>query len=164
MSAEPTTHNMILTRVLDAPVEQVWRAWSDSEYVMRWWGPSGFTAPLARMDFREGGTSLVCMRAPVEYGGQDMYNTWTYTRIVPMERLEYTLRFADKTGSKITPAEAGIPPGVPDGVPHVITFRPLSDQQTEITVTEFGYESEEAANLSRMGMEQCLDKMAASLK
>ncbi len=163
MNAEPMTHNMVLTRVFDAPVEQVWQAWSDSERVMQWWGPTGFTAPLVKMDFREGGTSLVCMRAPAEYGGQDFYNTWTYQTITPMERIEFIQHFAEQTGRAITPAEAGIPPGVPDEVRHIIAFKALDADRTEMTVTEFGYASEEAAHLSRMGMEQCLDKMAASL-
>jgi len=80
------TKNMVLTRTFDAPLEKVWQAWSDAELVKQWWGPQGFTCPVADMDFREGGTSLVCMRAPAEYGGQDMYNTWTYTKIMPMQR------------------------------------------------------------------------------
>ena len=80
--------DVVLTRVFDAPLEEVWRAWLDPAYVRQWWGPSGFTCPLAEMDFREGGTSLVCMRAPQEYGGQELYNTWTYTRILPYKRIE----------------------------------------------------------------------------
>ena len=68
---------------------------------MQWWGPEGFTCPVAKMDFREGGTSLVCMRAPKEFGGQDMYNTWSYRKIVPLERIEYILNFTDKDGEKI---------------------------------------------------------------
>ncbi len=67
--------DLIVTRVFDAPVELVWKAWTDPEYVMRWWGPDHFTSPSAKIDFREGGTSLVCMRAPEEFGGQDMYST-----------------------------------------------------------------------------------------
>jgi hypothetical protein len=47
--------DMVLTRVFDASVEQVWKAWSESEQVMRWWGPTGFTCPLAKMNFHEGG-------------------------------------------------------------------------------------------------------------
>ena len=39
------------------------------------WGPNGFTSPCAEIDFREGGISLVCMRAPEEMGGQDLYST-----------------------------------------------------------------------------------------
>jgi hypothetical protein len=37
------------------------------------------------------------MRAPQEFGGQDMYTTWSYQKIVPMERIEYILNFSDKT-------------------------------------------------------------------
>ncbi len=161
MSAEPMKHDMVITHVFDASVEQVWKAWSDSEQVMRWWGPTGFTAPLARMDFREGGTSLVCMRAPKEFGGQDLYNTWTYRKIVPMQLIEFIQNFADKDGNKVTPVTVGLPPEIPFDVRHVITFKPLGDKLTEITVTEFGYPSEQIVEVSRAGMEQCLDKMAA---
>ena len=53
--------DLVVTRVFDAPVEAVWKAWTDAEQVKKWWGPDGFTAPVAKLDFREGGTSLVCM-------------------------------------------------------------------------------------------------------
>jgi hypothetical protein len=46
---------------------------------------------------------------------------------------------------------------------HVITFKPAGDSQTELTVTEHGYPSAQIVEISRSGMEQCLDKMAASL-
>jgi uncharacterized protein YndB with AHSA1/START domain len=82
--------DLVFTRVFDTPVERVWKAWSDPEDVKRWWGPKGFTCPVARLDFREGGKSLVCMQAPKEFhGGQDMYSTWTYTKIVPMQKIEW---------------------------------------------------------------------------
>jgi uncharacterized protein YndB with AHSA1/START domain len=126
---------------------------------MRWWGPTGFTSPLAKLDVREGGTSLVCMRAPAEYGGQDMYNTWTYRAVVPPERLEFELRFTDADGAPLD--KASIPPGVPSEVPHVVTLRPLEGGRTELAVQEFGYATAEARDISRAGLEQCLDKMAA---
>jgi hypothetical protein len=46
-------------------------------------------------------------------------------------------------------------------VPHVVLFEAAGDDTTEMTVTEYGYTTEEARDLSRSGMEQCLDKMAA---
>jgi uncharacterized protein YndB with AHSA1/START domain len=55
----------------------------------------------------------------------------------------------------------GMPPGVPYDVPHVITFEAAGEGRTEMTVTEHGYTTEQARDLSRAGMEQCLDKMAA---
>ena len=159
-----TTKSMTLTRTFDAPVADVWKHWSDSEKVMKWWGPKGFTSPLAKMDFREGGVSLVCMRAPKEFGGFDMYNTWTYKKIVPHERIEFTLNFTDKDGNKLDPAQMGLPPGIPKEVPHVITFRAVSDNKTEMTVVESGYTTDQAVETSKAGLEECLDKMAQSLK
>lgn len=160
--SDSTTHtrDMVLTRVFDAPIERVWRAWTEPEQVMQWWGPEGFTAPVADMDVREGGTSLVCMRSP---GFGDLYNTWTYHKIVPMERLEFIQRFADKDGKQINPADVDLPPEIPREVPHVVTFRALSDNRTQMTVTEYGYPSDQIVEMSRAGMAQVLDKMAASL-
>jgi len=155
------TFDVTITRIFDAPVEKVWKAWSDPEYVMRWWGPTGFTSPSAEMDFRVGGSSLVCMRAPAEYGSQDMFHTWTYTRIDPHERIEFVSKFADKDGAHLDPAAMGRPSGVPYDVPHVVTFEAAGDGGTQMTITEYGYTTEQARDLSRAGMEQCLDKMAA---
>ena len=43
---------MVITRVFDAPRALVWKAWTDPQYVMQWWGPKGFTAPFfARLIF-----------------------------------------------------------------------------------------------------------------
>ena len=162
--ANSTTRNMTLTRTFDAPVAEVWKQWSESENVMSWWGPKGFTSPLAKIDFREGGVSLVCMRAPKEFGGFDMYNTWSYKKIVAHERIEFVLNFADKDGNKLDPASIGLPAGIPQDVPHVITFKSLGDKKTEMTVTESGYTTDQAVATSKAGMEECLDKMAANLK
>ena len=156
----PGEKSMVVTRVFDAPVEQVWHAWTDRERVMRWWGPTGFTSPLARMDVREGGTSLVCMRSPE---GHDLYNTWTYREVVPPRRLEFVQRFSDEDGNTLDPAALGLPPGIPREVPHVVTFEAAGEGKTELTVTEYGYTSDKVVEVSRAGMEQCLDKMAASI-
>ena len=157
----PQTFDVVVTRVFDATVEEVWKAWSDPAYVTRWWGPTGFTSPSAEMDFRVAGASLVCMRTPAANGGQDMYHTWTYTRIDPLVRIEFVSNFADKEGRHLDPGAMGMPPGVPHDVPNVIVFKAADGGRTEMTVTEHGYTTEEARDLSRAGMEQCLDKMAA---
>ena len=158
-SRGPVTYDVVVTRVLDAPVEEAWTAWTEPERVMRWWGPTGFSSPRAELDVRVGGTSLVCMRAPAEHGGQDLYNTWTYRAVVPPERLEFELDFTDADRA-LLPAES-IPPGVPRAVRHEVTLRPVADGRTELTVREFGYRSTEARDVSRAGLEQCLDKMVA---
>jgi uncharacterized protein YndB with AHSA1/START domain len=155
----PDTYDVISIREFAVPVADVWRAWHDPEYVTQWWGPAGFTSPRADLDFRVGGTSLVCMRAPAEFGGQDMYNTWTYRRIEPTSLIEFDLAFTDATGAGVEP-----PPGVPPQVRHVVTFTPLPGGRTSMTVTEYGYAEEQVRDQSKAGLEQCLDKMAALLE
>jgi uncharacterized protein YndB with AHSA1/START domain len=112
------------------------------------------------MDFREGGTSLVCMRAPKEFGGQDLYNTWTYKRIVPMQQIEFIQNFADKDGNKTDPALHGLPPDAPPEVRNLVTFKAVGGDKTEMTVTEFDWTVGPIMELSKTGLEQCLDKMA----
>lgn len=161
-----TTNNikkkdLAVTRVFNAPVELVWNAWTDPEKVMRWWGPDGFTSPFARIDFREGGMSLVCMRSP---DGRDFYNTWEYRKIVPMELIEFIQNFADKDGGKVDPVAYGLPLDFPRDVRSTVTFKVVSGNKTEMTVTEYGYTVDRYLDLSKAGLEQCLDKMAESLK
>jgi uncharacterized protein YndB with AHSA1/START domain len=130
---------------------------------MKWWGPEGFSSPVARMDFREGGVSLVCMRAPQEFGGQDMYNTWAYRKIVPLQSIEFVLDWADEQGNRISPADIGLPADMPRDVEQKVTFKGR-DGKTELTITEhYNAISDQHFELSRLGLEQCLDKMGASL-
>lgn len=63
-----------VTRIFNASIEEVWKVWTESEYIKQWWGPDEFICPFAKIDFKEGGTSLVCMQAPKEFGGQTHYN------------------------------------------------------------------------------------------
>jgi hypothetical protein len=60
---ENEAHDVIVTRKFDAPRERIWRAWSDPDEVMKWWGPQGFTSPMCRMgSARETPRSCACVR------------------------------------------------------------------------------------------------------
>lgn len=157
-------HDLVITRTFDVPVEQVWKAWTEPQQVMKWWGPTGFTCPLAKLDVRQGGTSLVCMRAPKEFGGQDMYSTWHYKDVVPNQRIEYIHNLADKDGKPIDPATLNLPSDFPQNQRHVVVFKAVSDNKTELTITEYEWPVGQMMEMSKMGMNQCLDKMAAAMK
>jgi uncharacterized protein YndB with AHSA1/START domain len=155
--------DLVVTRVFNAPVEMVWKAWTDPALVMRWWGPAYFTSPSAQIDFREGATSLVCMRAPKEFGGgQDMYSTWAYEKIVPLQRIEFIQNLADKDGNRIEPEMIGMPPDFPPFIRTVVTFKPLGDK-TEMTITEYGVPGPDTqiGKYAELGLNQSMDKMAA---
>ncbi|PWK14499.1 activator of Hsp90 ATPase-like protein [Tumebacillus permanentifrigoris] len=94
-----------------------------------------------------------------EYG--DFYSIWEYREIVPLERIEYIHNTADEDGNKMDPAALGMPEDFSQDQCHTVTFKDLGDNKTEMTVTEYGWTEGEMMKLSQMGLEQCLDKMAA---
>ncbi len=163
-SAVAQKEDLVVTRIIDAPVELVWKAWTEPERVMRWWGPKYYTSPSCKIDLREGGKFLFCMRAPKEQGGQDMYNTGVYLKIVPMERLEFTMSLSDKDGNKIDPAQVGMPPDFPKELRTVIVFKPIRSDMTELTITEYDWPVGTMFVYSLAGMQQSIDKLAESLK
>ena len=88
---ENETERMAVTRVFDAPRALVWKAWTDPDYVVQWWGPKGFTAPVCRIDLRVGGKFLCCMRAP---DGKEFWNSGEYHEIVPHEKIVSSMYFS----------------------------------------------------------------------
>ena len=147
-----------MTRVLHAPRELVWKAWSEPALVRRWWGPDKFECRIASIEFREGGTSLVSM-ASRELSFPEQYSTWLYTKIVPMERIEFIHNLADKDGNRISPSSIGMPADFPQDVRHIVTFEDAGNGGTRITVTERDWPEGEMMKLSRRGLEECLIKM-----
>jgi uncharacterized protein YndB with AHSA1/START domain len=86
--SEPLEARQILIdRILDAPRERVWQAWTDPTQVIHWWGPRGFTTTIERMDVRPGGVWKYVMHGP---DGTDYPNQCTFIEVVPPERLVFT--------------------------------------------------------------------------
>jgi len=148
---------MVVTRIFDAPREIVWQAWTDPKYVMLWWGPKGFTSPVCKMDFRVGGKSLFCMKAP---DGQEFWNAVEYKEIVPPEKIVSLMYFADSKGNMIDPAQLGIEHEAIDGAYDVTLFEDLGDGRTKLTF--IGNEPMESAKESGQmeGWNQILEKVA----
>ncbi|MGW4929160.1 SRPBCC family protein [Agromyces sp. NPDC004153] len=157
-----STYDVHVVREFQAPIDRVWDAWTRPEDLREWWGPTGFTCPRAEADVRVGGRILVTMRAPDEWGGFEQHSTWVIVELDAPRLLRYVFRFADAEGNAITPAEAGIPAaGVPDRGEHEVRLAGAADGPTRLEMTEHGYTTTEARDLSQGGLEQCLDKMAA---
>ena len=155
--------DLVVTRVFDAPVEQVWRALTEPEQVKRWWGPAGFTVPVVEMDLREGGSALVSMQAPAEMGGRHPVQ---HLGVYPdrPERAAGVYPSVHGPGPPgARPPGLGIPASVPDEVLHVIALKDLGGR-TRMIYAECGYTTKEARETSRAGLEQVLDKLAGVLK
>ena len=149
---------MVITRVFDAPRALVWEAWTNPKYVMQWWGPKGFTAPVCKIDFRVGGKFLCCMRSP---DGQEGWNGGEYHEIVPHEKIVYSLYFADSNGNKVDPAQYGMEHEAIDGARDMVIFEDFGNGQTKLTM--IGNETmEEAKNSGQLdGWNEIFEKVAA---
>lgn len=83
---------LVLTRLIDAPREMLYRCWTEPALLKQWFAPKPYATPLAEMDVRPGGSSLIVMRGP---DGQDMANRGVYLDVVPNERLVLTDAFTE---------------------------------------------------------------------
>jgi len=92
---EPSTEEFVITRIFDAPRELVWKAWTERDRLMQWFGPKGFTMSAAKMDFRPGGVFHYCLRSP---DGKEMWGKFVYREIVAPERIVLVNSFSDESG------------------------------------------------------------------
>jgi len=149
-----------VSRTFEAPINLVWAVWTDPDLVMRWWGPKHFSAPVARMDFRVGGTSLVSMKAPPEMGGQQYYSIWRYVRIELHQTIEFMQHLSDSKGNPVDPTSVGMPPDFPPDIRTIVSFEEIAPRETRMTVKEYA-EFASMSHFAQLGLEQSIEKMAA---
>jgi uncharacterized protein YndB with AHSA1/START domain len=145
-----TQREFTVTRVLPAPRQQVWRAWTEPARLVRWWGPSGFTVPLdsVSMDVRPGGRLRATMVADAD--GTRYPVDLVFREVVAARRL--VLAWGDP-GHPAPPEGAGV---------ATIT---LSDRghQTELTFSQTGANTEQGHANARTGWGQALQRLAEYL-
>jgi uncharacterized protein YndB with AHSA1/START domain len=86
-TASVEERELVLTRLIDAPREKLFRAWTEPELLRQWFAPLPYTTPTAELDVRPGGSSLIVMRAP---DGADTPLTGVYLEVISNERLVFT--------------------------------------------------------------------------
>ena len=158
--AQPSEDEVVITRVFDAPREAVWAAWTEPERMKRWWGPKTWTAPVARMDVREGGKYVYNMGGP---DGPGVWATGTYREVVRPERLVMTDSFADEDGNIVSGDEYGMP-DFPRELLITVTFEE-QDGKTKMTLRHAGVASVSATDRAMMeqGWSESFDKLAEML-
>ncbi len=84
---------LVITRLINAPRELVWKVWTDPKHIANWWGPNGFTNTIHEMEVKPGGVWRFMMHGP---NGMDFPNKIIYSVVNKPERLEYTHTSDDK--------------------------------------------------------------------
>jgi len=151
---------LVITRIIKAPRELVWKAWTEPERLMRWWGPKDFTAPYCKLDLRVGGTYLFCMRAP---DGKDYWSTGRYRDLVAPARLICTDSFADENGKVVPASHYGMEGDWPLELLVMVTFEEEAGQ-TKMTLRHVGLPAGEMFDQCAAGWNESFDKLAASLQ
>ena len=149
---------VVIERTFDAAVDLIWQMWTEPEHFKKWYGPKGFTVPVADMELRIGGVRLICMASPD--GSMKMWTTGEYTEIVPNERLVYTESPADENGNVVSPSDMGMPEGYPTTTEVTVLLENLGGR-TKMVMTHAGVPADSGAG---GGWEQAFDKLAGHIE
>jgi uncharacterized protein YndB with AHSA1/START domain len=145
MTAAESSDIVRIVRIIDAPREELFRAWTEPEQIRRWWGPGEFTCPEAEVDLRPGGRYRLAMQ-PTE--GDPFIVGGTYREVEPPARLVYT--WCWETGPAADGSESLVS----------VEFH-AHGGQTELVLTHTEFPASHGPAPYRMGWEGGLDKFEA---
>ena len=95
-SKDSANKKLSVVREFDAPVAQVWKAWTESRILDTWWAPRPWKANTKSMDFREGGVWLYYMQGPA---GEKQFCRINFKKIVPNKSFTNEASFCDENGN-----------------------------------------------------------------
>lgn len=150
---EDTNRELVLTRLIDAPREKVYAAWTQPELLRQWFAPRPWSTPEATLDVRAGGSSQITMRDP---DGNDYPNKGVYLEVVPNEKLVFTDAYTEDWQ--------------PSGKPFMTVVLTFADEggKTRYTARARHWTVEDRQMHEKMGFLEgwgmCADQMEALLK
>lgn len=148
-----------LVREFDAPIETVWKMWTDPNMFKRWYGPRGMSIPVVEMDVRVGGTRKICMEMASSERSMKMWFSGVYKEVTPPRRLIYTESMCDENGTLISPQMMGMPDDFPDVTEVIVDLVEVAGK-TRMTMIHMGVEAGTAAE---SGWAQAFDKLGEQL-
>jgi uncharacterized protein YndB with AHSA1/START domain len=140
---------LVITRVFDAPRSLVFKAWTEPEHMVKWFGPQGFTSTILRNDLRPGGAYRIYMRGPE---GDDHWTQGVYREIVEPERLVMAGSWADSEGNPTRPETI-----------LTLTFEEHGGK-TKLTLRQALFESVTARNEHQHGWSSSFERLAEYLR
>jgi uncharacterized protein YndB with AHSA1/START domain len=147
-------HELVLTRLIDAPRAKLFRCWTEPNLLKQWFAPTPYTTPVAEVDVRVGGASNMVMRSP---DGQEIPCPGTYLEVVPDRKLVFTDAY---TGD-------WVPKNGKPFMTAIITFDD-EDGKTRYTARVRHWSADDKKTHEDMGFHpgwgQCADQLAALAK
>lgn len=131
------TGEFVISRVLDAPRDLVWKCFTDPEHMKQWWGPKGAKILASKMDLRVSGTYHYGMQTP---DGKSMWGKFVYREITPPGRIVLINSFSDEAGGVTRHPMA---PNWPLQMLSTFTFEEQPVGKTKFTVRWTPFEATE---------------------
>jgi len=124
----------------DAPLDLVWKVWSDPEHAKHWWGPKGFTTPVVELDARPGGKWRSLMIAP---DGTEHWQHGVYREVVPKKKVTFTFIWDKEPDHEM-----------------LVTFTfAARGNKTEITFRQTGFSSSDERDGHEGGWNESFDRL-----
>ena len=144
---------LVLTRLIDAPRRNVYRCWTESELLKKWFTPHPWKTPFAELDVRPGGSNYIVMGDP---DGKEYPNRGVYLEVVENEKIVVT--------------DAFVKAWEPSGKPFMVVTVTFEDEdgKTRYTARVQHWSVEDRQQHERMGFHegwgQCADQLAELAK
>jgi uncharacterized protein YndB with AHSA1/START domain len=133
-------HGLVLSRIIDAAPEKLYRAWTEPDLLKRWFCPRPWGVARATLDVRPGGICHVVMLSPE---GEEFPNPGIYLDVIPQRRLVFTDAYV----------EAWIPSDKPF-MTGVIDFEGLGDGRTRYTARALHWTGADRETHEKMGFHE----------
>ena len=135
-----TPTSLTMTRIIRAPRERVFAAWTTPEMLLKWWGPGHVTCPEAEVDLRPGGEYRIANKE------QDGSITWifgTFAEVTPPRKLIYDWNVSILD---INPTQV------------IVEFNAHAEG-TELVITHSRFPEPDIRDMHLQGWGGCLDKL-----
>ena len=152
-----TDKEVNIVRVFDAPRELVFKAWTSSEYLSKWYVPQGCKTTVYKLEFKPGGIFHHEVRSNE---GEGCIFKGEYLEIIENEKIVYVLRFSDENGNIISASEAQM--AGPDETTVTVTFEDV-EGKTKLTLHQTISEEFAKKEGSYQGWNEILDKLEKNI-
>ncbi|MBD0383683.1 SRPBCC domain-containing protein [Paenibacillus sp. WST5] len=126
MTTTMEDNQLVITRTLNAPLELVYKVWTEAEHLQRWWGPKGFKINVFKFDLRPGGIFHYNMQTP---DGHTMWGKFVYHEIEKQEKIVWINSFSDENGNTVRSPFSST---FPLEIMNTLTF---AEQEGKTTIT-----------------------------
>lgn len=123
------TEKFVINRSFDAPIEVMYKMFSDPQHLSKWLAPTGMTMSFIKAEIKSGGSSFYSMSN--DSGTMKMYGKANYLEVNGKDRLRYTQEFSDENGNLSRHPAA---PTWPATMLTVVTLTPEGEDQTRVTL------------------------------